>query len=179
MEWWFLGGTMARTFKGKNSYIPKSDKYSAQNIPDTSTPQGTSAVNEEFRRIDAVLNKKESAVAPVIASSSGGTDSTPQVVDSKHSQRLTVEHNDIPVIALTVENIDFLDSNSIEFEVVTYLPKKVEITARGVESGLYRATRIGQILYSRNGSTFRRELPITSFVSGILLNSDGVILIQG
>lgn len=170
---------MPRTFRGKGSYIPKSDKYSAQNIPDTSTPAGTSAVNEEFRRIAGIINDRAKEDAP-IATRSSGSDSTPQVTETApNKQRLTVEHNGIPVISLDVENIDVEDSESVLFDVVSYTPRKVEITARTAESGLYKATRVGQVLYSKNGSTFRRELPLTSLVSGVILNSDGVIMITG
>lgn len=172
---------MARTFKGAKGFTPKAVGYSAQSIADVTSEQGKSQLNEELRRIDEQLKIKNDTpiVTPVnvVQPSSSNTQlvETPQ----KISQRLTVKHNNEPVITLVVETIDFQDSSSVLFDVIPISPKEVDITARTAESGLYKAKRVGQILYSFDGRTFKRGLPLTSYRTGIILNRDGVIMITG
>lgn len=165
-----------RPYNGKK-FVPKATGYSAQTISDFTTPQGIAQANEEFRRIQNDRNNNtvpaEQASAAVSAPGSSALPSTSQPA----KQRLTVKHNDVPVINLVVESIDFQDTNTVAFDVVQTETREVEVKARTNESALYKATQVGQILYSKDGSTFHRELPLTSLVSGVILNDDGIIMI--
>lgn len=165
-----------RSFNGKG-FVPQAPEYSAQTIADITTPQGLAQLNEELRRIAGALKNKQ-AEQPVATAATPGIDSTSQTAPPQNfKQKLTVSHNDIAVISNIVEEMNFQDANGVIFDIVVINSRKVEITARIDESGLYKATRVGQILYSKNGSTFHRELPLTSLVSGVILNDDGIIMI--
>lgn len=166
-----------RSFNGKG-FVPQAPVYSPQTIVDITTPEGIAQLNEELRRIAAALAAQKATADVAAIPDSSATDSTSQTAPpANFKPKLTVDHNDIAVINSIVEEINLQDTSSVIFDVIAITSRKVEITARVSESGPYKATRIGQILYSKNGSTFHRELPLTSLVSGVILNDEGIIMI--
>lgn len=171
---------MSRPNNNRKSYKPKAAGYSAQGISDVTTPQGKSMLDEEFRRIEQGLkNLQKPPVAPVAAVASSPTAGSATSGPKPAAQKLTLKHNSINVIQNITEVINVEDSNSIIFDVVATSPREAKISGRAANDGLYKAKRVGEILYSENGSTFRPEWPLTSLETGIILTQDGIIMIVG
>ena len=171
---------MSRPNNNRKSYKPKAAGYSAQGISDVTTPQGKSMLDEEFRRIEQGLkNLQKPPAAPVAAVASSPTASGAASEPKPATQKLTLKHNSINVIQNVTEVINVEDSNSIIFDVVATSPREAKISGRAANDGLYKAKRVGEILYSDNGSTFRPEWPLTSLETGIILTQDGIIMIVG
>lgn len=171
---------MSRPNNNRKSYKPKAAGYSAQGISDVTTPQGKSMLDEEFRRIEQGLKNLQkppaASVAAVAASPiASGVASEPKPA----TQKLTLKHNSVNVLQNVTEVINVEDSNSIIFDVVATSPREAKISGRAANDGLYKAKRVGEILYSENGSTFRPEWPLTSLETGIILTQDGIIMIVG
>lgn len=171
---------MSRPNNNRKSYNPKAAGYSAQGISDVTTPQGKSMLDEEFRRIEQGLkNLQKPPTTPVAAAASPPTASVAASEPKPATQKLTLKHNSINVIQNIAEVINVEDSNSIIFDVVATSPREAKISGRAANDGLYKAKRVGEILYSENGSIFRPEWPLTSLETGIILTQDGIIMIVG
>ncbi len=171
---------MSRPNNNRKSYKPKAAGYSAQGISDVTTPQGKSMLDEEFRRIEQGLkNLQKPPAAPIAAAVAAPTESSAASAPKPATQKLTLKHNSINVIQNITEVINVEDGNSIIFDVVATSPREAKISGRAANDGLYKAKRVGEILYSENGSTFRPEWPLTSLETDIILTRDGIMMIVG
>ena len=111
--------------KKRHGLVPKQTKFSVQNIPDVTTPQGTAMVNEEFRRLRDVvagLETKTTEQSPDASSGTGGKlvpKSSTNPGTSVLSWAETIKHNNVVVEseedAKIVQCINFLDTSDIAF----------------------------------------------------------------
>lgn len=162
-------------------FVPQATQYSAQHIDDVTTPSGQAAMNEEFRRIQLAVHKQSTqepapASTPTTQASSGGA-----ATQAAPDKKLSVEHNGITIVPNVTEILNFEDSDTIQFDVQYSAAKTARIKAKGRNSSFagYRARKIGEILYSVDGSIFTPEWPLTSETQGVLLADNGIIMIWG
>lgn len=169
---------MPRPNNGHKGFKPKAQGYSAQGIQNVTTPEGKSMLDEEFRRIDQALKNVATAAAPVVAAATqAAQSSSAPPAAASDPRKMTIKHNSITVIQSVLDTINIEDTNTVLFDVTPTTPREAKIVAHAANDSLYKAKRVGEILYSADGRTFLPEWPLTSLEAGIILTGDGIIMI--
>ena len=169
---------MSRPNNNRKGYKPAATGYSAQGIKDVTSAEGKAMLDEEFRRIDQSFKNLQPQPPKIpITASSGQSESVSDTPPKVAPQKLSVKHNGINVIQNITENVNFEDTDSVLFDVIATSAREAKIQARAASDSLYKAKRVGEILYSEDGRTFRPEWPLTSLETGIILTRDGIIMI--